>query len=266
VELAGRAIALVGVILGVLAVSLVAVSGDGDSLRYVDDGTVTAFLVILVSLTSWMPAEVGPDSLGGAMGAAAFGFFLFVPAVHAFDSFGALGPGAWLGICTVLIPIGLAVVWAARRESPAPVRSSASRATPGPGLVVALAGLILVLAGIWLPGADGGASYWNVSASGHALGLLLLLAVALNAVLLAAPHVSSRTLPSTGLLVAATTFGLVEAGLVSTAFEDFGSLGSGGWVEAAGGVLLLAGVLATRVAARAGEPVGEGASSAVAAP
>jgi hypothetical protein len=255
----------VGVILGVLAVSLVAVSGDGDSLRYVDDGTVTAFLVILISLTSWMPAEVGPDSLGGAMGAAAFGFFLFVPAVHAFDSFGALGPGAWLGICTVLIPIGLAVVWAAGRESSAPVRPTTARATPSPGLAVALAGLILVLVGIWLPGADGGASYWNVSASGHALGLLMLLLVVLNAVLLAAPHVSSRTLANSGLLVAATTFGLVEAGLVSTAFEDLGSLGSGGWVEAAGGLLLLAGVLATRVAGRHSEPAGEEVSSVAAA-
>jgi hypothetical protein len=48
-------------------------------------------------------------TFGAALGAAAFGFFLYVPAVFAFDSLGLLGAGAWLGLCTLLIPLGVLV-------------------------------------------------------------------------------------------------------------------------------------------------------------
>ena len=47
---------------------------------------------MLLSLTSWMPAEVGRDAFGALTGSAAFGFFLFIPAIAAFDSFGELTP------------------------------------------------------------------------------------------------------------------------------------------------------------------------------
>ena len=91
---------LVGIVTGLLAVGLPYTTGS----RYLDDGTQFAFLVILLSLASWLPADVGPPLFGAAAGAAAFGFYLFIPSTAAFDSFGYLDSGAWLGLCTVLIP------------------------------------------------------------------------------------------------------------------------------------------------------------------
>jgi hypothetical protein len=53
------------------------------------------------------------------------------------------------------------------------------------------------------------------------------------------------------VLVAATTFGVVVYAWVYHAFEDLGSLGPGGWIEAIGGVVLLAGVVDARRTATA---------------
>jgi hypothetical protein len=239
--LLGRALAIAGIVCGLLAVGLSLFSSGG---RYVEDGSVAAFLIVLLSLASWLPAEIGRDLLAAAAGAAAFGYYLFLPAVYAFDRLGSLGPGAWLGICAGLVPVGALVI------SGAPGTPRRSRqALAGVDLPVALAGLVLVVVGIWLDLTDGGPSYWNVSSSGHAVGILMLLLVAVNVVLLAGPVFAP--IPSIGgldLLVAATTFGFVEAGIVSVAFEDFGDLGAGAWIEAAGGALLLAGVLRLRAA------------------
>jgi hypothetical protein len=245
--LAGRAIAAVGIVAGFLAIGLTVVSFPGGfSARHVDDGTATAFLLILLALSSHFPAEIGSDLRGAALGAAAFGFFLFIPARFAFDQLDVLDAGAWLGFCTVLIPIGLLVV---RRDPAHASTSLPARPAVGPGLVLSLAGLVLIVVGIWLPIDDGGPSYWNVS---HTLGILLLLLVAAN--LLNVWGGASDI----GLLVASTTFGLVVYAWVYHAFERLGSLGSGGWLEAVGGVVLLLGAVAERrtaaVPAAAGAP------------
>ena len=213
-----------GLICGLLAVSLPFVS-DGSS-RYVDDGTTAAFLIVLLSLSSWFPAEVGTARLCVALGGAAFGFFLFVPVVFSFDELGSLGSGAWLGLCTVLIPVG--VIFA---EPLAP--SAAPRRL---GEAVGLLGIVLLLVGIWLPFGSGGPSAWNASSSGHALGLLLLLLAVLAAALLVAPGLADLR-----LLTAATTFGLVAAVVIASAFDQFGTLGAGAWLEACAGALILAG-------------------------
>jgi len=55
-SLVGRGAILVGLICGLLAVSLPFVSQGGS--RYADDGTAAAFLIVLLALTSWFPAEV----------------------------------------------------------------------------------------------------------------------------------------------------------------------------------------------------------------
>ncbi len=106
----GRAIAYVGIILGLLAIGLPLIS-DGDlTTRYLDDGTTFAFLILALSYASYLPAEIGRDLPAAAVGAAAFGFYLWYPAYLAFDRLGLLGAGGWLGICTVLIPIGWLIV------------------------------------------------------------------------------------------------------------------------------------------------------------
>jgi hypothetical protein len=222
-DFAGRSITVVGICAALLAVSL-PVFG---SARYVSDGTVAAFLLVLIALASWLPAEVGPASLGAALGAAAFGFFLRLPAVAAFDQFGSLKAGAWLGLCAALIPIGGLLQSA---------KPGAAPLAAGPVTLVPAVGLALVVVGVWLP-AENEASYWDASSSGHALGLLVILLAVITAFAIALRHATAA------LLLAATTFGLVEVSLVGSAFEDFGVLGSGAWLGACGGLLLLSGVL-----------------------
>jgi hypothetical protein len=226
----GRAVVLVGLVCGLLAVSLPVLSGAGGSSRYVDDGTAAAYLIVLLSLSSWFPAEVGTARLCAALGGAAFGFFLFVPALLAFDRLGLLGPGAWLGLCTVLIPLGVLAA------EPSPAERSGGRL--GPGDAIALLGIALLVAGIWLPIGSGGDSFWNASSSGHALGLLMVLLAVVDAVLVAAPG-----LGDVRLVAAAATFGLLAAALVAAAFGELGTLGAGAWLEACAGGLILGGAV-----------------------
>lgn len=237
--LLGRGLVLVGIVTGLLAVGLPYTTGS----RYLDDGTQFAFLVILLSLASWLPADVGPPLFGAAAGAAAFGFYLFIPSTAAFDSFGYLDSGAWLGLCTVLIPVGALVVWAA--EKPAAPHVHDTRSV---GLLVSTVGLALITIGVWFNIGTHGPTYWHLASSGHAAGLLMLVLVVANALLIGAPAHSSMTAGNLDVLVAATTFGYVEVAWISAAFNGFGSLGAGSWLEACGGLLLIVGVLVPRSA------------------
>lgn len=243
--LAGRGIAFVGVVCGLLALGLTLVGlGGGNIAAYADHGAVSAFLIVTLAYASYLPAEVGKDTSGAVVGVVAFGFFLFTPAVYAFNQLDQLGAAAWLGLCTILIPIGAHVVRAAEGEH------TAEAAPPSPAIALrnpltslALLGVGLVVVGIWLPLESGGASLWNASASGHALGLLLLLVAVLAVVAILGPLVSPAVTRFRTLLIAAATFGLVEAPFIHTAFNQLGSLGTGGWLAAVGGLLLFGGVV-----------------------
>lgn len=245
----GRGLVLAGIVAGLLAVSL-PFSGET---RYVDDGTTAAFLIVLLSFTSLLPAEIGRDLVAAAAGSAAFGFFLVIPSIYAFDSFGSLESGAWLGVCTALIPLGALLVFAAEET---PVMAPA--VDRGPGLLVATVGLVLVAVGIWLDLGREGPTYWNASSSGHALGLLLIVLVLADAGALAALAHSSARVAELAVLVASATFGFTVFGVVAAAFDDFGTLGAGAWIEAAGGMLLLAGVVLPQLVRK-----GEAATEAV---
>ncbi len=244
VRMMGRALVGVGLVIGLLATSLPVASGA----RYADDGTALAFLIICLSLSSWVPAELGNpmlDRLAAVLGSAAFGFFLFVPARFAFDQLGYLGSGAWLGLCTVLIPIGTLIAWSKEDglENPA---------LKGQAAFLPAAGLILALVGVWLPigGRGDDTSYWDLSSSGHALGLLTLLVIVLNIAVLGGLF---RAVPSgTGLLLAAVSFGLFNAAMILSVLNDFGALGAGGWIEAIGGIFLLVGVARAQVSTAPG--------------
>jgi hypothetical protein len=241
--LVGRIVAGVGIVCGLLAIGLVLVSGaGGGALHYADHGFDVAFVVGLLAYASYLPAEVGQDTAGGLAGTVVFGFYLFVPAALAFDHLGSLGAAGWLGVCTVLIPAGAVIV--ARTEH----AERAPRDLRGLAMLPAIA---LIAVGIWLPIDSGGASYWDASLSGHALGLLMVIAVvALLGAIVLAPRLPANTLD----YIAAATFGLVEAEFVHAAFNNLSALGSGGWLEAAGGLVMFGAVIAGRLGLLARRP------------
>lgn len=241
----GRAVAGAGVVAGLLSLGLPLTTAGGVTTRYVDDGTAFAFLLVLLCLAAYLPAEV-EGRASAAAGAAALGFALFQPAAGGFDG---LGAGAWLALSTALIPLGGLL---ARERSEQPARQTGRSPFPAAS-VLGAAGLALVFAGVWLPAQRDGATFWGLPSSGHALGILLLLAPCLAAgLVLAAALTRSDLLAQGAFLTAAAAFGLVETPVIRAAFEAFDSLGSGAWVAAAGGPALVAAVLRGAVRPPAG--------------
>ena len=119
--LVGRMVAFVGIVCGLVAIGLVLVSGGGvGALHYADHGLDIAIVVGLLAYASYLPAEVGQDTAGALAGTVVFGFYLFVPAALAFDHLGSMGAAGWLGLCTVLIPAGGAIVAATEHAERAP--------------------------------------------------------------------------------------------------------------------------------------------------
>ena len=71
----------------------------------------------------------------------------------------------------------------------------------------------------------------------------MLLLVLGGAALGASSLSSASSMAADGtLILAATTFGLFGAEVIASAFNEFGSLGAGAWLGAAGALVLLAGV------------------------
>ena len=147
-----------------------------DDSRYVDDGTAAAFLITLLALTSLLPAEIGRDLPAACAGSAAFGFFLFV--------------AGGLRLRQPRPPRSRRLARPEHRPDPdrRPGRvrgrqgARAPRIDRGPGLLAGTVGLVLVAVGIWLDFGTTGPTYWNISSSGHALGLLLVVLVVADAV------------------------------------------------------------------------------------
>lgn len=246
--LVGRVVAAVGIVCGLVAIGLVVVAGPAGTLHYADHGFDIAFVVGLLAYASYLPAEVGQDTAGGLAGTAVFGFYVFVPATLAFDQLGSLGAAGWLGLCTVLIPVGAVIVRVAEHDAGAPQSPRGPRDLRGPAMLPAIA---LIAVGIWLPIESGGPSFWDASLSGHALGIVMGLAVVALLVAIAIPH----RLPADALdYLAAATFGLVEAEFVHAAFNNLSVLGSGGWLEAAGGLVMFGAVIAGRLGLLARRP------------
>lgn len=251
--LMGRAIAGVGVVLGFAAIFTADESFGGFSRKYSDDGTVLAFLLITLILTAMLLAagfggRSDLDAAAAVAGSAVFGFYLLIPAAHGFDAFGSVGTGGWLGVCTGLIPLGLASSMMSRQTTV--TRPGIEAAAP------AILGRILCVVAIWLTALDGGPSYWNLSSSGHALGLLMLL-VAIVGVLLgfATTFVATSAATAHGaLIVGAISFGLYEALLIGNAFGDFGRLGTAAWLGSVGALVLLLGAARLWQAATGGSP------------
>ena len=237
----GTATAAVGVVLGFVAIFMDFFSGFGHSSKYSDDGSILAFLLVTLILTAILLAAYvgGNESLGIAAavtGSIAFGFYLFIPGAYGFNHFDVVATGAWLGVCTGLIPLGLLYA-----------RASTPRAVTSPPLEAALpaiVGRLCCLIALWWV-ADSGTSYWNLADKGRALPALMLLLVIGGGALGVMTALQPRThLTADGTLVlGAMTFGLYEALLIGDAFDEFGSMGWCAWLGSAGALVLLVGVV-----------------------
>jgi hypothetical protein len=241
----GELVALVGVVLGFIA--LWTSTFEGIDFKYSRDGTVMAAGIIILGLAACCLAAsllLGKENLdltAAVAGAAAFGFFLYLPASMAFKYIDKFSWGAWLGICAGLIPLGAgaAHLWQKRSGAKA----------PGVTLwtVAAAVGLLLIVIGIWSE-VNSGASYWDASASGHTLGLLLLVLAIVSALLIAAAaNARKAELADLALIVSAITVGLAIAEGVGDAFNQFGDMGTGAWLELFGGLVLLLALTVSRV-------------------
>jgi hypothetical protein len=249
----GRGIAAVGIVLGLIAIW---VNYGGEALgnsKYWDDGTLAGLLLILAILA--VLALAGAVSTGrrdydlayGALGGIAFGLYLFLPAVFAFDQWEFLDAGAWLGLCSALTFIGASIAtWPSDRPvgRPAPI-----------GVLLALVGLGLVVAGLFPDVESGGiGSYWNLTGSGHSFGILMIILVVLVALSIGAAYSMASGMDS-AILLGAVTLGASLAVPVGEAFNNLGDLGAGAWLTAIGGIVLAVGVLAMRQMGQAGAPV-----------
>jgi hypothetical protein len=250
--LAGRAIALVGIVTGLLAIGLNLVGSGGGAAHYADHGAVIAFVIALLAYASYLPAEVGLDTPATVAGTVAFGFFLYVPASLGFNQLGSVGAAGWLGLCTLLIPVGAHLVRSAEPghgTEAAPLRTADSFKDPLLGLAVL--GIVLIVIAVWLPDLSGGPSVWNAAASGHALGLLILIVAVVDLIVVVGPLAGVAVPRYTALLIVGASFGLVLAPFVHDAFNRMGSLGNGGWLLGVGGLLLFGGVVVgPRIVAR----------------
>lgn len=247
----GRGMAAVGIVLGLIAIWVNYGSEALGNSKYWDDGTLGGLLLILAILAALALAAAFAtgrrdyDIAYGAIGGVAFGIYLFLPAVLAFNQWKYLDTGAWLGLCAALTLIGASIAtWPPDRAVARPAVA---------GMLLALVGLVLVLAGLF-PDVEsaGRGSYWNLSGSGHSFGILMIILVLLVALSIGAAYSMASGMDS-ALLLGAVTLGAAIAIPVGEAFNNLGDLGTGAWLTAIGGILVAVGVVAMRQLAVPGE-------------
>jgi hypothetical protein len=252
--LAGRVVSAVGVVCGFLGIWLSAIDlGQLGSESYWNlDGTLGAYLLILTILCALLLAAAATDAptdlLLGAVGAMLFGTYAFFPAAFATNQWTLLGAGAWLGVCSALIPIGVGLTTRLGIGSPA-------RASEGSliGRGAAGVGLIMVLVAIFLTVDRASGTYWSVRGAGHSLGILFLIAIAVGAGGLGlglALH--SRPADLVGGAAVFCVLGLALFDPVTSAFGDLGVLRAGAWLAFAGGIVAAAGTVTALRSAPAG--------------
>jgi hypothetical protein len=234
----GRGIAAVGIVLAFIAIWVRALSFPVGQ-RYWDDGTLGGSLLILAVLAALaLAAAVSTgdrqyDIAVGAIGGVGWGIYLFLPAVYAFDQWDNIDVGGWLGLCSALTFIGAAIAtWASDR----PV----ARPSAG-GMLLAVAGLALVVAGLFPNFHTGQGTYWNIHGAGHSFGILLVILVVLELLSIAGAYSMSAGTDG-AVLIGAVILGSTLAVPIGDAFKNFGHLEAGGWLAAVGGIVVAVGV------------------------
>jgi hypothetical protein len=236
-ELAGRAIAGVGVALAFACIWIDALPGNS---YWSGDGTTGAFVLALAILALLGLAVGGANDLLLAAGGILLGFYLFIPVAFAFDHLDVPEAGTWLALSAgVLIVAGVvltALTGREARETPAGLSRTA--------LLTAL-GIVLVFPGIFVDATTDGDSYWSSVGIGHSLGICLLVVAALSGAAWAA-RVAGFPLRGLDWPVMLVMLGFVSFFPVGAAFGEFGTLDAGAWLAFSGGILAAGGVWAAR--------------------
>ena len=243
--LVGRVVSAVGVVCGFLGIwlSAIEIGGLGSESYWNLDGTLGAYLLILTILCALLLAAAATDAptdlMLGAVGATLFGTYAFFPAAFATNQWELLGSGAWLGVCSALIPIGVAETTG--------LGTSPSAGTSGGspiGRFVAAVGLILVLIALFLTVDRASGTYWSVRGAGHSLGILFLIFIVLGALGLGLGlAMRSRPADLAGGAGVFCVLGLALFDPVASAFGDLGDLRAGAWLAFAGAILAAAGTV-----------------------
>ena len=237
---AGYGLALIGAALAIVALFIDYANGEGS---YWDlDGTLAAvglgaaIIAGLLALAAWT-GQTAWDGWLFAIGAFLVGFWGFFPALTAFDDWDQTRAGLWLAfVGGLLIAVGAA--WAIRLAGGA--RSTPAGTTPA--ALAAGLGIALVVPGIFID-AGGDQTYWN--ASGHSLGIVMLVVTILAGLAWAATATGTAT-HGVDAALTLVLFGLTAFNVVGAAFGDFGALGTGAWLAFAGGILAAGGTWAAR--------------------
>jgi hypothetical protein len=266
-ELTGRGIAIIGLVLTVVAIFIDAVGGES----YWDDGTQGALLLILAAIAglllaaSWVQNRPRPARAALGVCFMLLGYYLWVPALGAFDNWDVLDAGAWLALGGAVVAV--AGAWIGSRSlGSEPVAASAMGARGvQTGTVVTLAGVVLCVISIWLDvTSELDISYWGLSED-HMLGVVMLIVGVACGLAALATWMGRGQAPA----LWTSLFALMLLGLflflpVTQAFGDLGELGIGAWLGFAGGLVAFAGAelahtstaTSVRMTAPAPEPSG----------
>jgi hypothetical protein len=235
----GRGMAAVGILLGLIAIWV----DFGPGSYWSFDGSLGGLLLILelVALLALAGAFATGDRdfdlAYGAVGGIGFGIYLFYPGVLAFNQWDQLDSGAWLGLCSALTFLGASIAtWPTDR----PVRRPSAL-----GVVIALAGLAMVVAGLFPDFISGAGSYWNIHGNGHSFGILMIILVVLEALSIAAAWSMSAGMDN-AVLLGGVVLGAAITIPDQSAFNHFGDLGTGAWLMGVGGLVAAVGVLIMR--------------------
>jgi hypothetical protein len=239
--LAGRAIALIGVVLAIVGIFVTALVG----VSYWDlDGTIAGFGLAFAILAALCVAAshrgLATDGWLAALGALMIGYWGWFPALTAFDDWDQTRAGVWL---TFAGGIGVLLGAAIAIEAAGGARSTPAGLSPG--ALAAGAGIALVFPGIFLD-AEFGFSYWDGPPGlGHSLGIVMLMVAVLAGLIWAASAAGTGT---RGLDVAVSMIllGLVAFDPIGAAFNSLGDLDTGAWLALAGGILAAGGTWAAR--------------------
>jgi hypothetical protein len=205
---------------------------------------IASALLLLAGLVRGRAEVVGAGALVAAV---PWGFYLFLPALYAFDRLGSVGLGGWLGAASGLL-IGLGATPAPELAARGAGREPESTPLLA-GRLLAGAGFVVVALSLWFTSIRSGPfvslSYWD-SNGRHSLGIFML-CVCGGGLLLAGAAAVTRGLLAEWLALglALVLLGVTVWYPVALAPSQLDAIRPVGWLAVAGSLLAAAASAAT---------------------